>query len=342
VKKLLIWTVFAFFALGLSAATLLWYYDLPPSMNSADRQAFNVGKGESVASIAERLEETGIIKNRHLLVLISRLKGTENLFQAGSYLLPRDKTALDIHDYFVSGSQVLVRVTIPEGWTLSRIAAYLEQKQVTSAAEFKKAAADPEVLKKYSISGANLEGFLYPDTYLFQKDFPAEQVVRHMVENFFLRLKAAAPDYKSIKQDELYRKVILASIIEREYRSPEEAPLMASVFYNRLGVNMALGSCATVEYIITEVEKKPHPSYLTYKDLEVNSPYNTYIHPGLPPGPISNAGATALAAAFSPAKTNYWYFVLRDPESGRHYFSKNLDEHNHAKFVYLKKQDSGL
>ena len=116
---------------------------------------------------------------------------------------------------------------------------------------------------------------------------------------------------------------------------------MASVFRNRLKVNMALGSCATVEYIISEIQKEPHPEYLTYRDLEIPSPYNTYRNPGLPPGPISNPGRTALDAAFHPADTDYWYFVLRDPGAGTHFFSKHLREHNQAKVVYLKKVSSG-
>jgi UPF0755 protein len=112
---------------------------------------------------------------------------------------------------------------------------------------------------------------------------------------------------------------------------------MASVFRNRLAINMALGSCATVEYIITETLGKAHPEYLTYKDLEIPSPYNTYRRTGLPPGPISNPGETALNAAFFPEKTDFLYFVLKDTASGAHFFSRSLKEHTDAKVLYLKR-----
>jgi len=129
----------------------------------------------------------------------------------------------------------------------------------------------------------------------------------------------------------------MASIVEREYRADDEAPLIASVFYNRLKRNVGLESCATLEYIITEIQNKAHPEYITLDDEKINSPYNTYKWAGLPPGPISNPGKIALEAAFHPAKTSYMYFVLKDAQAGRHFFSRDLSEHNQAKYLYLKK-----
>jgi UPF0755 protein len=129
----------------------------------------------------------------------------------------------------------------------------------------------------------------------------------------------------------------MASIVEREYRADDEAPLIASVFYNRLKRNIGLESCATLEYIITEIQQKAHPEYITLEDEKIDSPYNTYKWAGLPPGPISNPGRIALEAAFHPARTGYLYFVLRDQQAGRHFFSRDLSEHNQAKYLYLKK-----
>ena len=126
--------------------------------------------------------------------------------------------------------------------------------------------------------------------------------------------------------------------MEREYRLPKEAPLIASVFYNRLEHNIALSSCATVEYIITEVQGKKHPEYITYDDLRIKSPYNTYLNRGLPPTPICNPGAVSLEAAFNPPETDYLYFLLKDPETGEHHFSKRFAEHNNARVLYLKKR----
>jgi UPF0755 protein len=131
--------------------------------------------------------------------------------------------------------------------------------------------------------------------------------------------------------------VILASIVEREYRLDEEAPLMAGVFKNRLDIGMALQSCATVEYVITEIQGKPHPEVLSTRDTEIRDPYNTYIRPGLPPGPIASPGMIALKAAFNPTKSDYLYFRLVEADSGRHYFSRTLDDHIKAGRLYTKR-----
>jgi len=133
----------------------------------------------------------------------------------------------------------------------------------------------------------------------------------------------------------------LASIIEREYRIDDEAPLIASVFKNRLKKNIGLYSCATVEYIITEIKNKKHPKRLFYDDLKVQNPYNTYINAGLPPGPISNPGFTALHAACNPAKTDYFYFRLIDADNGTHIFTRTFDEHNKANGTFLLKKAAG-
>jgi UPF0755 protein len=135
---------------------------------------------------------------------------------------------------------------------------------------------------------------------------------------------------------ELNRRVIIASIVEREYRVPDEAPLMAGVFFNRMNIGMALQSCATVEYVITEIQGRPHPEILLNRDLEIQSPYNTYIVPGLPPGPICSPGATAMEAALRPQKSDYFYFRLTDAAIGKHYFSRTLDDHIKAGLLYLK------
>ncbi len=181
-----------------------------------------------------------------------------------------------------------------------------------------------------------MEGFLFPDTYLFQRNFPAEKIVAHMVDTFFDNLREIAPGYTELSAEELYRKIIIASIVEREYRASDEAKKIASVFYNRLERGMRLQSCATVVYVLTEKQEKEHPKKLTYEDLEVESDFNTYTRGGLPPSPIANPGAVALEATFHPADTDYLYFLLQDPEDGRHTFSKTLSEHNEAYRLYIK------
>jgi UPF0755 protein len=212
----------------------------------------------------------------------------------------------------------------------------LEEKGVVAAADFREAAGSAVLALAYGVPDDDLEGYLFPDTYRFSQNMPARLIVRKMVENFFGRLASIAPDYADLERETLRRRVILASVVEREYRVAEEAPYIASVFYNRLKYNIGLESCATIAYIITEEQGKPHPEQITRADLKIPSKYNTYIWAGYPPGPISNPGAVALEAAFRPAETDYYYFLLKDPAVGSHYFSTDLDEHNQAKRFYIK------
>jgi UPF0755 protein len=135
------------------------------------------------------------------------------------------------------------------------------------------------------------------------------------------------PAAKNLSSDQLYDAVTLASIVEREYRMESEAPLIASVFINRVKQRWGLYSCATIEFIITEIQGKPHPDIITTEDTRIDSPYNTYLWAGLPPGPISSPGLIALNAAISPADTNYYYFRVADAAAGRHHFSSNFTEH---------------
>ena len=199
------------------------------------------------------------------------------------------------------------------------------------------AVRSPAIMAEFGVPGASLEGYLFPDTYFVPRPFPAATLVELMVKTFFENLGKIAPAWKNQDHGRMRDTVIVASIVEREYRLDEEAPLIASVFWNRLRRNIGLESCATLEYIITEIKQKAHPEYITKDDEKLDSPYNTYKWAGLPPGPISNPGKTALEAAFHPTETSYLYFVLRDPQTGRHFFSRNLNEHNQAKYLFLKK-----
>ena len=299
-----------------------------------DEFYIEVHRGESAQSVGMRLERAGLIKNRHFWYLLCRF---ENVFiKAGTYRLQTPASQIAIHRLLVSGRQLLHRVTIPEGVTLGKTAAILEEQGICSAEDFLAAARDPALIADYRIPNDSMLGYLFPDTYLFPSEYPPQRVLRAMADNFFNKLEQIDPSVTSMSPQALNEKVIIASIVEREYRVSEEAPVMAGVFFNRLNIGMALQSCATVEYIITEIQGRPHPSVLYNRDLEIRSPYNTYLVPGLPPGPISAPGAVALRAAFSPVQSEFLYFRLDDPQSGRHYFSKTLDEHIKAGQYILK------
>ena len=299
---------------------------------------FTVEKGKHLPSIAQRLEEQRLIKSALFLRILAKLDKTENSFKSGQYSLSAAMTPRQIQNLLVAGTGINIKVTIPEGITLNRIAAILEDAELARADEFIAAAHDKELLSQYFITADSAQGYIFPDSYLFQKGLTAKTVLCAMLDTFYAKVDSFCPGWRSMTPEEIYSKVVLASIVEREYRLPKEAPLIASVFYNRLEHNIALSSCATVEYIITEVQGKKHPEYITYDDLRIDSPYNTYLNRGLPPTPICNPGAVSLEAAFNPPETDYLYFLLKDPETGEHYFSKRFSEHNNARVLYLKKR----
>ena len=315
----------------------MYYLNTPSPQIPVQGTVFKVLRGENLSTIAGRLEMEGLIRSRMLLLLFSRLNGTETAFKNGYFrILPGD-SMIDVHNLLVAGYQEQVKLTIPEGWTLKKIARYMEDKGVAESEDFLQAASSPLLLDQFGIPAENLEGYLFPDTYFFPRGYPAYGVVEEMVENLFRQLADIAPEALQEDREKLHRRIILASIVEREYRKAEEAPLIASVFYNRLDYNIGLESCATLGYIITDIQNKPHPEFLSAEDKRIDSPYNTYKWAGLPPGPISSPGAVALKAAFHPADTRFYYFVLKNPETGEHYFSEDLQEHNWAKYYYLKR-----
>ena len=296
-------------------------------------QLFTIKRGASVRAITADLKTAGLIRFEYPTYLYFRL--VNNPIKAGTYKLSPAWSIRTLSAYLQAGKQELIKVTVPEGLTLSKTAAILEERQVVTADAFLAAAENPTLLQTYGITGNSAEGFLFPDTYFFSYTETAAHVVTTMLDNFFHKT-AAIPHFPHDPAEQ-YEAVILASIIEREYRVPEEAAKIAGVFSNRLQIGMGLQSCATVEYILTEVQHKPHPERLLNRDLEIDHPYNTYKWRGLPPGPISNPGMTALYAACNPEKSNYLYFRLEDAEIGTHVFSRNLTEHTQADAIILKR-----
>jgi UPF0755 protein len=328
------------------AAGVLFYLNAPPekapsgilnteALRVEDGAALvEVRNGESARSVGRRLEDAGVIKSRYFWNLISRLN--PDFIKAGVYRIAIPASQLEIRAILVEGKQILTRVTVPEGLTLKKTARIFADAGICGDEAFLEAAADPDIRTLYAVPGETMEGYLYPDTYLFPQSYPAPGVVKTMADTFFRRIREIRGSDQVLPSRELNRLVTLASIVEREYRVAEEAPLMAGVFFNRLKTGMRLQSCATVEYVITEIRGQPHPKVLYTRDTEIEDPYNTYVYPGLPPGPISSPGAVALKAVFDPAETDYFYFRLTDPGEGRHYFSRTLDDHIRGGVLYLK------
>ncbi len=315
-------------------------YNRPSEGIPEEGRVFQVKEGAHLDEVSRKLEDEGLVRSRFFLIILARIRETEGRIKAGYYRILPQMSSVDIHDLLVEGRQSLQKVTIPEGLKIGNIAVIFDEAGICTAEEF--IAASGRV-SEYTdeqlpiLDGLkDLQGYLYPDTYLFQRDFPADKIVAHMVETFFDKIAEIAPEYEEMSKEDFHEKVILASVVEREYRAEDEAAKIASVFYNRLNKGMRLQSCATVVYVLTEEEGRDHPEKLTFDDLEIESPFNTYTNMGLPPAPIANPGQVALDAVFHPAETDYLYFLLQDPEAGRHSFSKSLSEHNRAYRLYIK------
>ncbi|MDR1894333.1 MAG: endolytic transglycosylase MltG [Spirochaetales bacterium] len=326
--------------LALGASGLGVYFNTPPNPPAAGEEGtgeyFRISRGETAGEIARSLEDRGLIRSALAFTLFSRLKGSGRAMKAGYYLIPPGAALVEIHDLLLKGSTLLYRVTIPEGWTAGQIARRLSEEGICGEEEFLEALRDPASLREWGIEGGFAEGFLYPDTYYFPPEFPPGRAAGVMIGGFFEALGRILQGEALPQGGPLYEKVILASIVEREYRIPGEAALMAGVFYNRLREGIPLGSCATVAYIITDIQGKPHPERILYSDLEIRDPYNTYIFRGLPPAPISNPGEVSLRAAFFPEESDYYYFLLKDPQAGQHVFTRTLSEHDRAYNLYIK------
>lgn len=333
------WLPTAFFALLLFVVASFYAFSLnrPVSSSAVSEEGeilFSVNPGMSVKAIASSLERASLVKSSTFAAIYSRLKGMT--LKAGTYLLSPSMTTAEILQTLQRGEVALLKVTVPEGLTISKIAALFASSGV-DAEDFLAAARDKRLLAEFGIPGNSAEGYLFPETYFISYDEQAENIVRRMISTFFE--KAFSLKNAPLNADSLHKKVILASIVEREYRAAKEAPLIAGVFENRLNINMRLQSCATIEYIITEIEGRDHPERLMLSDLEIESEYNTYLNAGLPPTPISNPGLTAIEAAFSPEASSYYYFRVNDINAGTHTFTASLDDHIKAgREFYLKAQ----
>jgi len=322
----------AVFAAGF--AGLLYFMSAPASAENARVERVYVPSGTGVRKVAQILLEKNLIRNEKVFYLAARYpvltgRGHSFVLKSGVYSVSSAMNVAQILDLLESGQQEYIRSVVPEGLTMRKIGLLLQELEVCSAEDFLKACTSADLLARYNIPAENFEGYLFPDTYFFIPSMKGEEVVIMMADNFFDHIKKIDA-FASLSASELHNVVILASIVEREYRVESEAPLIASVFTNRLEENVGFYSCATIEYIITELQGRPHPDVITYEDLQIDSPYNTYKWAGLTPGPISNPGVVALEASVNPPKTDYFYFTLTDAQEGSHTFSKSFNAHINA------------
>jgi len=287
-----------------------------------------VPRGAGLMAIAQGLQRQGVIRDARAFCAGLKQWGLETKLQAGFYRLSPTMSAEEIAQTIASGKVATVRLTIPEGFTLEQIAERAAATGLCTKREFL-AAARPEAVRArgfdpkqagFDLPPKTLEGYLFPDTYALQYDWGAGEIVDAMLAQFRRSVvQGLAPDLRA-RDKPLHSIVTVASLIEREARIPQDRAPIASVIYNRLNRGMRLQLCATVLYALGH-----HKSRVLYRDLEVDSPYNTYRHAGLPPGPIASPGLASLKAALHPAQTDYLYYVAK--RDGGHVFSRTAEEH---------------
>ena len=282
--------------------------------------------GYSTRRIAAELKAAGVIRSTTAFMVWHRLHRKHSL-KAGEYLFEKTATSVDVHERLVRGDVYVHTVVIPEGFNLFEVAQAIQDAGLGSSQDFLKAAtSDTGLIADLAPDATTLEGYLFPNTYEFTRTQTMEDMAAVMVKQF---RQVAREIGLSV---EVQQTVTLASIIEKETAAPEERPMVASVYENRLAKNMPLQADPSVIY--AEQLEGAYTGALHHQDMQFPSAYNTYVHAGLPPGPIGNPGKISLEAAMHPADTPYLYFV--SDGSNHHRFARSLEEHNQNVAEYRK------
>ncbi len=308
--------IFVFFCLLGFVFYVDYQIDTPLSVNASE-QVFIIESGQGLEEVAQNLFEANLISGKIWFNSYITYKGWATQLQAGEYVLSPVLNIRQISRKIVKGDTLSneIKVTIPEGFTLRQIDARLANVGLINSGE---------LLKK-----SELEGYLFPDTYNFDKNAELDDIIVTMMDNFDKKL-----DKELVTEIERQKKtindiVIMASIIEKELPNYDEMRIISGIFWKRLSINYPLQSCATIAYVLN-IDKWIY----SIEDTKVNSPYNTYQNVGLPPGPINNPGLSSIKAAIYPIYTDYNFFL--SAPNGETIFSRTFEEHNANKYKYLK------
>ncbi len=307
------------------AAVRIGLAELSPYKGYEGAEQFvDIPPGSGPASIGRRLADAGIIRDTLGFRFEIVRSGLGRRLQAGEYRFDQPMTIREVVAKIARGDVYLVPVTFREGLTIREMAALFESKGLGPAADFSTHASNPQPIRDLDPIAKDLEGYLFPDTYATTRHTTAAQLVPRMVEGFE---KALTPELRAAAESQglsVRKLVTLASIVEKETGNPDERPLVAAVYTNRLRIGMALQCDPTVIYAL-QLANQYHGN-LTRENMQIDSPYNTYRYAGLPPGPIANPGRASLEAAAHPANVPYIYFVSKG--DGSHVFATTLEEHN--------------
>jgi len=318
-----------YIALGVLMITVLvWWQPI-----TIGRTAVTIPEGASATDIAEYLSVQHVVRDSDEFLFWLRLTGKEKTLKSGMYELDTYKNPLYVISQLTRGGRSDVMVTIPEGMTISQIADILAAEGIVEREAFISLCNDSSFVQKLGIPASSLEGYLFPDTYSFSHHQNDSDVAATFVRNF----KRTCDEFSIHDPDSLFIVITLASLVEKEAQVEEERALIARVFINRLIKGRPLESCATILYAlkVLDFEKYQTKQQLLERDLQLDSPYNTYLHEGLPPGPICSPGKSSIKAVITPADASYLYFVSMG--NGKHHFSKTYREHLAAKRKYSAK-----
>ena len=303
-------------------AWLAWALLVPVALSG--QKFVMLRTGYTTRRIANELRSAGVIRSERAFLLWHYFHRRSSL-KAGEYLFEKPATLVDVHHRLARGDIYTHTVVIPEGYTMFDVAQTIEQAGLGSKEEFLKVArGDTDLIHDLAPEATTLEGYLFPDTYELTRTQSMRDIATVMVHHF--RQVASSIGLAT----DLHPTVTMASIVEKETAAPEERPLVASVYYNRLTKRMALDADPSVIY--AELLTNSYQGALHHQDLQTKSPYNTYKYPGLPPGPIANPGRSSLEAAMHPAVSDYLYFVSNG--NGHHRFARSLEEHNRNVTAY--------
>jgi UPF0755 protein len=322
------------FLLGVAGSALYLRQEWRSTGVPVEGGTLEIPHGLGTREIVGLLQEKKVVRSSAVTIAYIFYSGNRNKLQAGEYAFDRPMTIPEVIGRLASGSVVLHKFTIPEGFTVAAIAAKWQDEGFGPAEDFSRTAAEgTDLVRRVDKEAVSVEGYLFPETYSFRKHTTARQAIEAMIVRFQQvedKLQQAVPHDKWPLNP--HETVILASLVETEAAKAEERPLVASVYLNRLNRHILLQCDPTVIYALARVSR--YKGTLTLADLRFDSPYNTYVKPGLPPGPIANPGYASLLASIQPASTNYLFFV-RTVES-RHTFSESLAAHNRAVAAYRK------
>jgi UPF0755 protein len=310
-----------FLLLILGVGAFLFWSLATPHTGPGEAVFVIIDPGTPTRVMARKLAEAGVIQSEWMFLLARSVRPKAKL-QAGEYQFKGAHTTLAVFDKIARGDIFFHELRIPEGANMFDIAAAVERLGTMKAEEFLRIARSPALIQDIAPSAPSLEGYLFPSTYRVARHTTAQQIARAMTSNFRKVWNEIGGS------GDVNRITTLASLVEKETGVPEERASVASVYHNRLRIGMKLDCDPTTIY--AALLQGRYRGTIYRSDLDSNHPYNTYRHPGLPPGPIANPGRESLKAALRPAETSYLYFVAKGDPSGAHIFSDNLEQHNAA------------